>query len=153
MEKMRLTSPAFKDNAEIPARYTCDGDNINPELVIENVPSGTKSLALLMEDPDAPNGLWVHWIVWNIRPNMGVLVERAEPRESVIGKNSWGHNRYGGPCPPSGTHRYMFKLFALDTTIGLAGTASKGELEVAMEDHVLGQAVLTGLYSEGGASS
>ena len=153
MEKMRLTSPAFQDNGQIPSRFTCDGDNINPELVIENVPPGTKSLALLMEDPDAPNGLWVHWVVWNIRPNIGVLVERAEPRESVIGKNSWGHNQYGGPCPPSGTHRYMFKLFALDTTIGLAGTASKGELEVAMEDHVLGQAVLTGLYSEGGASS
>ena len=153
MEKMRLTSPAFKDNGEIPAKYTCDGDNINPELAIENVPSGTKSLALIMEDPDAPGGLWVHWIVWNIRPNMGVLVERAEPRESVTGKNSWGHNQYGGPCPPSGTHRYMFKLFALDTTIGLAGTAGKGELEAAMEDHVLGQAVLTGLYSEGGESS
>ncbi len=153
MEKMRLTSPAFQDNGQIPSRFTCDGDNINPELVIENVPPGTKSLALLMEDPDAPNGLWVHWVVWNIRPNIGVLVERAEPRESVIGKNSWGHNQYGGPCPPSGTHRYMFKLFALDTTLDLAGTASKGQLEVAMEDHVLAEAVLTGLYSEEGTPS
>lgn len=150
MERMQLTSPAFQDNGQIPAKYTCDGDNTNPQLVIENVPRGTKSLALIMEDPDAPNGLWVHWVLWNIRPNIGTLVERAEPRESVIGKNSWGHNQYGGPCPPSGTHRYMFKMFALDTTLDLAGTASKGQLEVAMEGHVLAEATLTGIYSETG---
>lgn len=150
MERMRLTSPAFEDNGKIPAKYSCDGDNVNPELRVENVPSGTKSLALIMEDPDAPNGLWVHWVVWNIRPNIGVLVERAEPRESVIGKNSWGHNQYGGPCPPSGTHHYVFRMYALDKTLDLAGTASKGQLDVAMEGHVLAEAVLTGLYSEGG---
>lgn len=148
MENMRLTSPAFEDNGRIPPKYTCDGDNISPELRIENVPPGTKSLALVMEDPDAPNGLWVHWVVWNIRPNIGVIAERSEPRESVIGKNSWGHNMYGGPCPPSGTHRYIFRLYALDRTVDLAGTASKGQFEVAIRDHVLAEASLTGLYSE-----
>lgn len=151
MEKMRLTSPAFKDQGHIPAKYTCDGDNVSPELVIENVPPGTKSLALILEDPDAPNGLWVHWVAWNIRPNIGMLPERAEPRESVIGKNSWGHNQYGGPCPPSGTHRYIFRLYALDKTLDLAGTASKGQLDVAMTDHVLAETALTGLFSEGEA--
>ncbi|TGU74849.1 YbhB/YbcL family Raf kinase inhibitor-like protein [Geomonas terrae] len=149
MGEMRLTSPAFKDNGRIPARYTCDGDNINPELRIEHVPDGTKSLALVMEDPDAPNGLWVHWILWNMGPRTAELVEQAEPREVVIGKNSWGHNRYGGPCPPSSTHRYIFRLYALDTTLELAGTASKGQLDVAMQDHVIEEAVLTGLYGGG----
>jgi len=153
MEKLRLTSPAFGDNEQIPARYTCDGEDVNPELKIENVPAGTKSLALLMEDPDAPNGLWVHWVLWNINPNIGTLVEHAEPRESVIGKNSWGHNEYGGPCPPSGTHRYMFRLYALNTTLELAGSASKGQLEVAMGRHVLAEALLTGLYSKKGAAA
>jgi Raf kinase inhibitor-like YbhB/YbcL family protein len=149
MDKMRLTSPGFKDNGRIPARYTCDGDNMNPELRIENVPAGTKSLALVMEDPDAPNGLWVHWVLWNIGPRVTTLVEQAEPREVVIGKNSWGHNQYGGPCPPSGTHRYIFRLYALDTSLELAGTASKGQLDVAMQDHILEEAVLTGLYGGG----
>ena len=153
MENFRLTSPAFADNEHIPAKYTSDGEDVNPELRIENVPAGTKSLALIVEDPDAPNGLWVHWVVWNINPNIGTLVEHAEPRESVIGKNSWGHNQYGGPCPPSGTHRYMFKLYALDTTLDMAGSASKGQLDVAIDRHVLAEAVLTGLYRKRGASS
>lgn len=149
MEKMRITSPAFQDNGRIPARYSCDGDNMNPELRFENIPEGTKSLALVMEDPDAPNGLWVHWILWNIGPRVTTLVEQAEPREVVIGKNSWGHNQYGGPCPPSGSHRYVFRLYALDTTLDLAGTASKGQLDVAMQDHILAEASLTGLYGGG----
>lgn len=153
MEEMRLTSPAFQDNGKIPAKYTCDGDNTSPELVIENVPAGTKSLALILEDPDAPNGLWVHWVMWNINPRIGKLVEQAEPRESVIGKNSWGHNQYGGPCPPSGTHRYIFRLYALDATLDLAGMASKGQLDVAMEGHLLAEAALTGLYGEAGESA
>lgn len=146
MADMRLTSPAFQDNGRIPAKYTCDGDNINPELRISDPPLGTKSLALVMEDPDAPNGTWVHWIVWNISPRMTSLVEGAEPREAVIGRNSWGHNMYGGPCPPSGTHHYVFRLYALDAPLDLAGTASKGQLNVSMEGHILAEAVLTGLY-------
>ena len=151
MENMRITSPAFRDNEAIPAKFTCEGENVNPELAIENVPPGTKSLALLVEDPDAPNGLWVHWAVWNINPNLRTLVEHAEPRESVIGKNSWGHNQYGGPCPPSGTHRYMFRLFALDSTLDLPGNAGKGQLDRAMEGHILAEALLTGRYAKKGA--
>lgn len=150
MEHFRLSSPAFRHNDHIPARFTCDGANVNPELIIENVPKGTKSLTLIMEDPDAPAGLWVHWAVWNINPNIGKLAEHAEPRESVIGKNSWGHNQYGGPCPPSGTHRYMFRLFALDTIIDIPGTSGRKELEKAMEGHVLSEALLTGLYAKKG---
>ena len=150
MEHFRVSSPAFHHNDHIPAKYTCDGANVNPELLIENVPAGTKSLTLIMEDPDAPAGLWVHWAVWNINPNIGKLVEHAEPREAVIGKNSWGHNQYGGPCPPSGTHRYMFRIFALDTTIDIPGTSGREELDSAMEGHVLGEALLTGLYAKKG---
>ncbi|HBA87777.1 MAG TPA: YbhB/YbcL family Raf kinase inhibitor-like protein [Geobacter sp.] len=148
MAQMRLTSPEFKENGRIPAKYTCDGDNISPELRIAGTPPGTKSLALVLEDPDAPNGLWVHWIVWNIDPGTTTLAQQAQPRESVIGRNSWGHSKYGGPCPPSGTHRYVFRLYALDAQLDLAGTASKGQLNVAMEGHVLAEAVLTGLYGE-----
>ena len=150
MEHFRISSPAFQHNGHIPAKHTCDGANVNPELIIENVPAGTKSLALIMEDPDAPAGLWVHWAVWNINPNIGKLAAHAEPREAVIGKNSWGHNQYGGPCPPSGTHRYMFRMFALDTTIDIPGTSGKEDLEAAMEGHVLSEALLTGLYSKKG---
>jgi Raf kinase inhibitor-like YbhB/YbcL family protein len=150
MDNLRITSPAFRDNEPIPAKYSCEGEDVNPELVIENVPAGTKSLALVVEDPDAPNGLWVHWMVWNINPNIHVMVEHAEPRESVIGKNSWGHNRYGGPCPPSGTHRYQFRLWALDATLDLPGTAGREELFEAMDPHVIAEAVLTGLYAKKG---
>lgn len=150
MEHFRVSSPAFHHNDHIPAKYTADGANVNPELVIENVPAGTKSLTLIVEDPDAPAGLWVHWAVWNINPNIGRLVEHAEPREAVIGKNSWGHNNYGGPHPPSGTHRYMFRIFALDTTIDIPGTSGREALENAMEGHVLGEALLTGLYAKKG---
>lgn len=148
MEQMRLTSPAFMDNEEIPQKYTCEGEDVNPQLAIENVPKGTKCLALVVEDPDAPNGLWVHWAVWNINPNIGFIPEHAEPRESVIGKNSWGHNGYGGPCPPSGTHRYMFRLYALDAILELPGSAGKGQLDNAMEGHIIAEALLTGRYAK-----
>lgn len=150
MDKLTISSPAFGDNEKIPSKYTCNGENVSPELKIENVPAGTKSLALVMEDPDAPNGLWIHWAVWNINPNIRTLAEHAEPRESVIGKNSWGHNAYGGPCPPSGTHRYMFRLYALDTTLQLVGDSSKDQMDAAMEGHILAEALLTGLYAKKG---
>jgi Raf kinase inhibitor-like YbhB/YbcL family protein len=151
MEKLRISSPAFGDNQEIPAKYTCEGEDVSPQLKIENVPAGTKSLALLVEDPDAPNGLWVHWAVWNINPNIGTIAEHAEPRESVIGKNSWGHNAYGGPCPPSGTHHYHFKLYALNAVLELPGSATRAELTEAMERHILAEAMLTGLYAKKGS--
>lgn len=148
MEQLRITSPAFGDQGKIPAKYTCEGDDVSPPLAIENVPAGTKSLALIVEDPDAPNGLWVHWAVWNINPNIGTIAEHAESRESIVGKNSWGHNSYGGPCPPSGTHRYQFRLYALDATLDLGGNAGREQLKEALAPHILAEAMLTGLYAK-----
>lgn len=147
MGNMRISSPAFADNQTIPAQYTCDGDDINPPLHLENVPAGTKSLALVIEDPDAPSGLWTHWLVWNIVPSTREIAENTVPREAVAGKNDWHRNSYGGPCPPSGTHRYLFRLYALDTVLDLAGGKGRSELAQAMEGHVVAEAVLTGLYS------
>ena len=147
MGEMTISSPAFADNAHIPATYSCDGKDVNPPLHIENVPDGTKSLALIVEDPDASAGIWIHWLVWNINPHAGEIAENTVPREAVVGKNDWHRNSYGGPCPPSGTHRYVFKLYALNAALELAGTASKHELEDAMEGHVLAQAQLVGLYA------
>ena len=153
MADLRLTSPAFGDQQRIPRKYTCEGEDVNPPLVIENVPEGTKSLALVLEDPDAPHGMFIHWTLWNLNPRLAGIDEQAEPRESVCGKNSWGHNRYGGPCPPSGTHRYEFRLYALDTTLELAGSASREQLGEAMDQHIIAVALLTGLYAKKGASS
>lgn len=148
MGNMRLTSPAFADQEMIPARYTCEGDDISPPLHMENVPAGTKSLALVVEDPDAPSGLWVHWTVWNMPPSTKEIGENAVPKEAVLGKNDWHRNTYGGPCPPSGTHRYVFRLHALDTILDLAGAEPKSALMEAMEGHVLEVAVLTGSYAK-----
>jgi Raf kinase inhibitor-like YbhB/YbcL family protein len=149
MEDLRLSSPAFTDQHKIPRKYTCDGENINPPLTIQNVPAGTRSLALVLEDPDAPHGVFVHWTLWNINSRLGAIEEQAEPRESVCGKNSWGHNRYDGPCPPSGTHHYEFRLYALDTTLQVPGGATRDQLEEAMDTHILAVALLTGLYAKG----
>lgn len=148
MELMKISSPAFANNSEIPAKYTCDGDDVNPPLHIENVPAGTKSLALIVEDPDAPSGLWTHWAVWNINPNQREISENSVPRESVAGKNDFHRNSYGGPCPPSGSHRYFFKIFALDCVLGLAGSEGRENLEKAMDQHVLAQASLVGVYGK-----
>jgi len=148
MEEMRLTSPAFANGETMPAKYTCDGENVSPPLAIANVPPEAKSLVLIMEDPDAPHGTFTHWTLWNIRPRLERIEENAEPRETVGGKNSWGHNRYGGPCPPSGTHRYEFRLFALDTTLDISGNSNPEQLTDAMEDHIIALAQLTGLYAK-----
>jgi Raf kinase inhibitor-like YbhB/YbcL family protein len=146
MATMTITSPAFAPNGTIPSKYTCDGDNVNPPLHIDEIPPGTKSLALIVDDPDAPKGTWTHWIVWNINPRTPEIAENTVPRESYAGKNTWHRNSYGGPCPPSGTHRYFFKLFALDTVLPLAGNATREQLEEAMEGHVLARAELVGTY-------
>ena len=147
MGQLKLSSPVFTDNATIPETYTCDGKNVNPPLEIAGIPGKSKSLALTVDDPDAPAGMWVHWLVWNINPHTHEIPEDTVPREAVLGKNDWHRNSYGGPCPPSGTHRYVFRLYALDTAIGLAGTATKQDLEEAMEGHILDQAQLVGVYS------
>ena len=143
--KMKLTSPAFKHNGAMPSEYTCDGEDISPELNIENAPENAKSLALIMDDPDAPAGTWVHWVVWNIPPGTKVISKGTEPK-GVQGTTSFGRKGYGGPCPPSGTHRYFFKLYALDTTLGLKEGSSKQDLEKAMQGHIIEKTELMGTY-------
>lgn len=146
MEKLTITSPAFAAGGAIPARYTCDGEDISPPLAIGTIPSGTKSLALIMDDPDAPMGTWVHWVVWNLPPQTREIQENRLPAGASQGKNSWNRNSYGGPCPPSGTHRYFFKLYALDRGLNLGASAAKRDLERAMEGHTLAWGELMGTY-------
>lgn len=146
MTELKITSPAFVTNGYIPARYTCDGTNINPPLEIDNVPAEAKSLVLIVDDPDAPVGMWVHWVVWNIDPATREIAEDTVPRAAAQGKNDWKRNGYGGPCPPSGVHRYFFKLYALDTKLNLGAGTTKTSLEKAMHGHILANAELIGLY-------
>jgi Raf kinase inhibitor-like YbhB/YbcL family protein len=149
MADMSIESPAFNNNENIPAKYTCDAENINPELVFSGVPSDAVSLVLIVDDPDAPVGTWVHWTVWNIDPGTASIPENSVPAGSVEGNTDFGVPGYGGPCPPSGTHRYFFKLYALDVTLDLATTAKASDVEDAMQGHILGSAELIGLYSRG----
>ncbi len=142
-EGMKITSPEFKHNELIPKKFTCDGSDINPQLLIENIPSGTKSLALIMDDPDAPMGTWVHWVVFDI-PVTSKIAEGSNPGKQ--GKNTAGDFNYGGPCPPGGAHRYFFKSYALDTKLNLPEGITKQKLEEAMQGHILAQAELIGLY-------
>ena len=145
---MNITSPAFGQNELIPSEYACDGSDISPELRIEGVPENTKSLVLINDDPDAPRGVWDHWVVFNI-PAALTTIEKGREPEGRAGRNSWGNTGYGGPCPPSGTHRYFFKLYALDTLLDLDEGSVKAEIEAAMEGHIIESAQLVGLYSRG----
>lgn len=144
-ENMKLMSPAFKHNASIPKKFTCQGNDVSPALIIEGIPEGAKSLALIMDDPDAPVGTWIHWVVFNI-PVVPCIDEGSAPGKQ--GVNSWGRKDYGGPCPPFGTHRYFFKLYALDTELSLKEGVSKAQLEKAMQGHIVDQAELIGLYKK-----
>jgi Raf kinase inhibitor-like YbhB/YbcL family protein len=144
---MTLLSSAFEYNKKIPSRYTCDGENVSPPLMIGGIPAGAKSLALIVDDPDAPAGTWVHWLVWNIDPQTTEIAEGSVPQGAMEGKTSFGRGGYGGPCPPQGEHRYFFKLYALDTTLALSPKADKAVLEAAMDGHILKKAELVGLYS------
>ena len=147
MGLMKITSPVFGHNQKIPSKYTCDGENLSPPLEISGVPEGAKSMVLIMDDPDATHGLWVHWVLWNISPDTKEIPENSVPAGAAEGMTSFGKPGYGGPCPPSGTHHYYFKLYALDTILDLNKSSEKQELESAIEGHVLGQAELVGLYS------
>lgn len=141
---------AFKQNDFIPAKYTCDGDDINPMIEILNAPEETKSLALVMDDPDATRGVtWDHWILWNIDPKLHYIPEDSVPHGAVQGTTSFGHQKYNGPCPPRGNkpHRYTFKAYSLDTTLELPPTATKQDLEQAMAGHILESANFIGLYA------
>lgn len=143
---MKLTSAAFPGNGEIPSKYTCDGQDISPPLNIEGVPAGAKSLVLIVDDPDAPVGDWVHWLVWNIKPDTKEIPENAIPDGSVQGTTDFGKPGWGGPCPPFGIHHYQFKLYALDAELSLPPSAKKADLEKAVSPHTIDSAMLVGLY-------
>jgi Raf kinase inhibitor-like YbhB/YbcL family protein len=143
--RMKIRSPEFEHNGFIPAKFTCQGQDINPPLIIEDVPEGAKSLVLIVDDPDAPMTTWVHWVLFNI-PVVGKIEE-----DSILGEqglNDFGRKDYGGPCPPSGTHRYFFKIYALDARLDLRGDAGKKDVEKAMEGRILSKAELIGLYKK-----
>lgn len=144
---MKINSPAFAHNGKIPSKYTCDGENISPPLLFTEIPPEAASLALICEDPDAPGKTFVHWVVWNIDSNTAEIGEGQKLEGAVEGYNDFGKNGYGGPCPPSGTHRYFFKLYALDKLLDLSPQSAKMHLESAMENHILAKAELVGLYS------
>ena len=143
---MKISSTAFAPGANIPAQYTCDGANTSPALQIQGVPAEAKSLVLIMDDPDAPTGLFTHWMVWNMDPKMGAIGEGGTPA-GTNGRNDFGENHYGGPCPPSGTHRYFFRILALDRKLDLAAGASRKQLDAAMKGHVVAQGELMGRYA------
>jgi len=147
MGDLKITSPAFNMNGAIPSRYTCDGEDVNPPLLIENLPPGTQSLALIVDDPDAPRGTWVHWVVWNLGPETREIAKNTLPPNALQGMNDFRRQAYGGPCPPSGTHRYFFKLYALDTKIKLGAGTNKAALEAAIQGHVLAKTELVGRYT------
>ncbi len=142
---MKITSKAFANNELIPLKFTCEGEDINPEIIIEGIPADTKSLALIVDDPDAPMGTWVHWVVYDL-PVISRIAENSQP--GTAGVNDSGGNNYHGPCPPSGTHRYFFKIYALDTKLNLNAGLRKEELEEAMQSHILEKAELIGLYKK-----
>jgi len=158
LTKMKLQSPAFSHQGKMPARFTCEGGDVSPPLVWSGLPEGTKSLALIVDDPDAPDPkapkmTWVHWVAYNLPPEAGQLAEGAAksgmPSGTKQGLNDWKRADYGGPCPPIGQHRYFHKLYALDTVLPDLGQPDKAKLERAMQGHVLAQAEWVGLYQKG----
>jgi Raf kinase inhibitor-like YbhB/YbcL family protein len=140
---LTIKSPAFSNNGYIPSKYTCDGINVNPPLTIDNLPKQTVSITLIVEDPDSPMGVFEHWILWNIPPT-NKINESSAP--GVQGRNSAKQNKYTGPCPPSGTHRYNFRVFALDIMLDLPVSIDKHSIFKAMEGHILAYGEITGLY-------
>ena len=150
--EISLKSTSFKDGEMIPTRYTCDGEDISPELAWESIPEGCQTLAIICDDPDAPMGTWVHWIIYNIPADLTGLEEGIPPDDTLPsgakqGNNGWNRIGYGGSCPPGGTHRYFFKIYALDTELDFESGATKSQLINAMEGHILAQGQLMGRYS------
>lgn len=150
---MQISSPDFQNNQNIPSKYTCDGEDINPQLDISGAPSVAKSLVLIVDDPDAPlhfggqaAGDWAHWLLWNIKPETAAIAKNSVPIGAVEGVTDFGRSGWGGPCPGSGKHRYQFKIYALDTELNIPSSYRKAGLEGAIKDHILDQAVLVGLY-------
>ncbi len=146
---MQIMSSAFSDGENIPTQYTCEGSDISPPLSWQGIPAGAKTLVLIVDDPDAPMGTWDHWVVFNIPPSTTQIAADGKfPAETKDGKNSWGKAGWGGPCPPSGTHHYQFKLYALDIVLTLANNTSKATIEKAMRGHVLAETKIVGLYKK-----
>ena len=151
---IKITSSAFEDGGLIPAKYTCDGADVSPPLQWNKVPEGTKSIALICDDPDAPMGTWVHWVIFGLPADIRELAEDVPPDKTLPngarqGTSDFGRIGYGGPCPPSGTHRYFFKIYALDRELDLPAGARKRDLLKAVEGHILGQGELVGKYKRG----
>ena len=144
--RMKITSSAFQEGGNIPSKFTCDGSDTSPPLQITGVPSEAKSLVLIADDPDAPSGLFTHWLVWNIPPQTNSIAEGSAPK-GVQGTNDFGKSGYKGPCPPPGTHRYSFKIFALDRELDLRAGAKRSQVDAAMKGHVIAQGELVGRYA------
>lgn len=143
---MKIQSPEFENEGNIPSKFTCDGKGVNPVLAFNNIPQEAKSLVLLMDDPDAPSGTWDHWVIFNMPADTKGIDENSEPN-GVIGKNTRGDNKYAPPCPPDREHRYFFKLYALDTLLNLDAAANKQNVLDAMRGHVLAESELIGKYN------
>ncbi len=144
---MKLASSSFENNQNIPKTYSCDGDNINPPLEISDVPENAKSLAIIMDDPDAPSGTFTHWLMWNIAPDTKKILEGDWPENAEQGINDGGELGYMGPCPPSGIHHYHFKLYALSEKLDIPPNSTKEELEKEIEDAFIAKSELVGTYS------
>ena len=144
--KLKVTSSAFQEGGNIPSKFTCDGSDTSPSLQVTGVPSEAKSLVLIADDPDAPGGLFTHWLVWNIPSQTNSIAEGSAPN-GVQGANDFGKSGYRGPCPPTGTHRYSFKIFALDRELELRSDAKRSQVNAAMKGHVIAQSELVGRYS------
>ena len=143
---LKVTSPAFENNKTIPSKYGCDGSNVNPSVKIDNVPPGAKSLALILDDKDAPRGTYVHWVVWNIDPSLRDIKENSVPEGAIQGTNDFKKNTYGGPCPPTRPHKYALTVYALDVRLNLDPKSGKADLEKAMEGRIISQGQLMGVY-------
>jgi Raf kinase inhibitor-like YbhB/YbcL family protein len=144
--RMNITSSAFQKGGNIPPKFTCNGSDTSPALQITGVPSEAKSLVLIADDPDAPSGLFTHWLIWNIPPQTNSISEGIAPK-GVHGTNDFGRSDYKGPCPPSGSHKYSFKVFALDRELNLRGGAKRSQLDAAMNGHIIAQGELMGRYA------
>jgi Raf kinase inhibitor-like YbhB/YbcL family protein len=144
--RVKITSSAFQEGGNIPSKFTCDGSDTSPPLQITGVPSEAKTLVLIADDPDAPGGLFTHWLLWNIPAQTNSIAEGGTPK-GVLGTNDFGKSGYKGPCPPPGTHRYSFKIFVLDRELDLRGGAKRSQVDAAMKGHVIAQGELVGRYA------
>ena len=144
--RMKITSSSFHEGGNIPSKFTCDGSDTSPPLQITGIPSEAKSLVLIADDPDAPGGLFTHWLVWNIPPQTNSIAEGSAPK-GVYGTNDFGKSGYKGPCPPPGAHRYSFKVFALDRELDLRSGAKRSQVDAAMKGHVIAQGEIVGRYA------